>query len=112
MVWNRQALQRSGRDFTLIKMLPSGFYQFKFYVDGQWRYSPDLPYVSDDTNNRNNLLDVQVSHSTYFPLSSKFARLMLISWKDNRILGNLLQEVVMYRARDVLYSFLNSFKTC
>jgi 5'-AMP-activated protein kinase regulatory beta subunit len=57
----RQALQRSGRDFTLIKVLPSGVYQFKFCVDGQWTYSPDLPAVSDDTNNVNNILDVQVS---------------------------------------------------
>ncbi|CAK9197782.1 unnamed protein product [Sphagnum troendelagicum] len=55
----RQALQRSGRDFTLIKVLPSGVYQFKFCVDGQWTYSPDLPAVSDDTNNVNNILDVQ-----------------------------------------------------
>ncbi|CAK9205932.1 unnamed protein product [Sphagnum jensenii] len=55
----RQPLQRTGRDFTLIKVLPSGVYQFKFFVDGQWRYSPDLPAVSDDTNNVNNILDVQ-----------------------------------------------------
>ncbi|CAM6035442.1 unnamed protein product [Sphagnum compactum] len=55
----RQALQRSGRDFTLIKVLPSGVYQFKFCVDGQWTYSPDLPAVSDDTNNVSNILDVQ-----------------------------------------------------
>jgi hypothetical protein len=61
LVWGRQALQRSGRDFTLIKVLPSGIYQFKFCVDGQWMYSPDLPAVSDDTNNVNNILDVQVS---------------------------------------------------
>jgi hypothetical protein len=61
LVWGRQALQRSGRDFTLIKVLPSGVYQFKFCVDGQWTYSPDLPAVSDDTNNVNNILDVQVS---------------------------------------------------
>ncbi len=61
LVWARQALQRSGRDFTLIKVLPSGVYQFKFCVDGQWMYSPDLPAVSDDTDNVNNILDVQVS---------------------------------------------------
>ncbi len=61
LVWGRQPLQRTGRDFTLIKVLPSGVYQFKFFVDGQWRYSPDLPAVSDDTNNFNNILDVQVS---------------------------------------------------
>jgi hypothetical protein len=61
LVWCRQPLQRSGRDFTLIKVLPSGVYQFKFFVDGQWRYSPDLPAVSDDTNNVKNILDVQVS---------------------------------------------------
>lgn len=57
----RQALQRAGRDFTLIKVLPPGVYQFKFYVDGQWKYSPDLPALADDTTNVNNVLDVQVS---------------------------------------------------
>lgn len=55
----RQPLQRSGRDFTLIKVLQPGVYQYKFWVDGQWRYAPDLPAVSDDTNNVNNVLDVQ-----------------------------------------------------
>jgi hypothetical protein len=64
LVWGRQPLQRTGRDFTLIKVLPSGVYQFKFLVDGQWRYSPDLPSVSGDTNNFKNILDVQVSFIT------------------------------------------------
>jgi 5'-AMP-activated protein kinase regulatory beta subunit len=57
----RQQLQRSGRDFTLIKVLQPGVYQYKFWVDGQWRYDPTLPAVSDETNNVNNVLDVQVS---------------------------------------------------
>lgn len=55
----RQQLQRSGRDFTLIKVLQPGVYQYKFWVDGQWRYDPNLPAVSDETNNVNNVLDVQ-----------------------------------------------------
>ncbi|XP_024391599.1 SNF1-related protein kinase regulatory subunit beta-2 [Physcomitrium patens] len=55
----RQPLQRSGRDFTLIKVLQPGVYQYKFWVDGVWRYAHDLPAVSDDTNNVNNVLDVQ-----------------------------------------------------
>ncbi|KAJ1427116.1 Immunoglobulin-like fold [Sesbania bispinosa] len=33
----RTPLQRSGKDFTIMKVLPSGVYQYRFIVDGQWR---------------------------------------------------------------------------
>eukprot|EP00271_Cylindrocystis_brebissonii_P010486 TRINITY_DN26680_c0_g1_i1.p1 TRINITY_DN26680_c0_g1~~TRINITY_DN26680_c0_g1_i1.p1 ORF type:complete len:290 (-),score=30.83 TRINITY_DN26680_c0_g1_i1:746-1615(-) len=55
----RQALQRSGKDFTIVKMLPPGIYQYKFIVDDQWRYAPDLPAVYDEMGNVNNVLEVQ-----------------------------------------------------
>ncbi|GLT25813.1 hypothetical protein SLA2020_009180 [Shorea laevis] len=32
----RIPLQRSGKDFTIMKMLPSGVYHYSFIVDGQW----------------------------------------------------------------------------
>lgn len=56
----RMALQRSGKDFTIMKVLPSGVYQYRFIVDGQWRFSPDLPLAQDDAGNSYNLLDLQV----------------------------------------------------
>ncbi|CAH9133785.1 unnamed protein product [Cuscuta epithymum] len=55
----RKPLQRSGKDFTILKVLPSGFYQYRFIVDGQWRYSPDVPFVTDDAGNYYNVLDLQ-----------------------------------------------------
>lgn len=55
----RKPLQRSGKDFTLMKVLPSGVYQYRFIVDGTWRYAPDIPWVQDETGNYYNVLDLQ-----------------------------------------------------
>ncbi|TYH49806.1 hypothetical protein ES332_D10G160600v1 [Gossypium tomentosum] len=55
----RIPLQRCGKDFTIMKVLPSGVYQYRFIVDGQWRYAPDLPWAQDGTGNANNILDLQ-----------------------------------------------------
>ena len=36
--WNtRKPLQRLGEEFTIMRVLLSGVYQYKFIVDGQWR---------------------------------------------------------------------------
>ncbi|KAI4303563.1 hypothetical protein MLD38_039174 [Melastoma candidum] len=55
----RVRLQRSGKDFTLMKVLPSGVYQYRFVVDGQWRYAPDFPWTQDDAGAAYNILDLQ-----------------------------------------------------
>ncbi|KAH7526069.1 hypothetical protein ACOSP7_015893 [Xanthoceras sorbifolium] len=55
----RIPLQRSGKDFTIMKVLPSGVYQYRFIVDGQWKYAPDLPWAQDDVGNAYNILDLQ-----------------------------------------------------
>ncbi|GFY97694.1 SNF1-related protein kinase regulatory subunit beta-2 [Actinidia rufa] len=55
----RDFLQKSGKDFTIVKVLPSGFYHYRFIVDGQWRYSPDLPQEHDDLGNIFHVLDLQ-----------------------------------------------------
>ncbi|XP_057970157.1 SNF1-related protein kinase regulatory subunit beta-2 [Malania oleifera] len=55
----RKHLQRSGKDFTIMKVLPSGVYQYRFIVDGQWRYTPDMPWCKDDMGNAYNVLDLQ-----------------------------------------------------
>lgn len=55
-----QPLQQSGKDHTILKVLPPGIYQYKFIVDDQWRYAPDLPAVYDEMGNVNNVLEVQV----------------------------------------------------
>ncbi|KAK9836114.1 hypothetical protein WJX81_002381 [Elliptochloris bilobata] len=55
----RHVMQRSGKDFTIVKLLPPGVYQYKFIVDGDWKYAPDQPAMYDEDNNVNNVLEVQ-----------------------------------------------------
>lgn len=43
-----------------MKVLPSGVYQYRFIVDGQWRYAPDMPWAQDETGTAYNILDLQV----------------------------------------------------
>uniref|UniRef100_A0A7S0VGY9 Association with the SNF1 complex (ASC) domain-containing protein n=1 Tax=Polytomella parva TaxID=51329 RepID=A0A7S0VGY9_9CHLO len=54
----RQPLQRSGKDFTTIKLLPPGVYQYKFIVDNEWKYDPNQPAMFDDMRNVNNVIEV------------------------------------------------------
>ncbi|KAJ0974662.1 hypothetical protein J5N97_016627 [Dioscorea zingiberensis] len=58
---SRKALQRSGKDHAIMFVLPSGVYQYKFIVDGQWRYISDLPCIADEMGHMTNLLDVHDS---------------------------------------------------
>ncbi|GKV01190.1 hypothetical protein SLEP1_g13765 [Rubroshorea leprosula] len=55
---SRKALQRSGKDHSILLVLPSGMYHYKFIVDGEWKYVPDLPFVADEAGHVCNLLDV------------------------------------------------------
>lgn len=55
----RQPMQRSGKDFTIVKLLPSGVYQYKFIVDGEWKYAADQPAVYDERSIVNNVLEVR-----------------------------------------------------
>ncbi|KAL3133479.1 hypothetical protein ABBQ38_007342 [Trebouxia sp. C0009 RCD-2024] len=54
----RHPLQRSGKDFTLVKLLPPGVYQFRFIVDGVWKWADDQPVMRDEEGNYINLLEV------------------------------------------------------
>ncbi|XP_039004581.1 SNF1-related protein kinase regulatory subunit beta-1-like [Hibiscus syriacus] len=55
---SRKALQRSGSDLSILLVLPSGIYHYKYIVDGEWKYTPNLPFVSDEMGHVFNLLDV------------------------------------------------------
>ncbi|KAM7263309.1 hypothetical protein ACFE04_000992 [Oxalis oulophora] len=55
----RVPLQRSGKDFTIMKVLPSGVYQYRFIVDGQGRYASEIPWAQDDSGNAYNILDLE-----------------------------------------------------
>jgi 5'-AMP-activated protein kinase regulatory beta subunit len=41
--------------------LPSGVYRYRFIVDGERKFLPDLPCETDNMGNIVNLLDVNVS---------------------------------------------------
>ena len=57
---SRQTLHRSGnREFAIVMSLRPGVYQYKFIVDGQWKYAPDQPAMYDEIGNVNNVLEVQ-----------------------------------------------------
>lgn len=55
---SRKTLQRAGKDHSILLVLPSGIYHYKFIVNGEFRYIPDLPSVADDVGGVCNLLDV------------------------------------------------------
>lgn len=55
---SRKILQRSGKDHTVLLVLPSGIYHYRFIVDGETRYMTDLPYVSSEVGQVCNVLDV------------------------------------------------------
>ncbi|KAL6769656.1 SNRKB1 [Auxenochlorella protothecoides x Auxenochlorella symbiontica] len=55
----RHVMQASGKDYTLVKLLTPGIYQYKFIVDGMWRHDPNLSSMFDEVGNINNVLEVQ-----------------------------------------------------
>ncbi|KAF5746171.1 putative snf1-kinase beta subunit [Tripterygium wilfordii] len=55
----REPMYRSGQDFIILKKLPSGVYHYRFIVDEQFRYAPDLPCERDVSGAAFNVLDVQ-----------------------------------------------------
>uniref|UniRef100_A0A0A9GVU2 Association with the SNF1 complex (ASC) domain-containing protein n=1 Tax=Arundo donax TaxID=35708 RepID=A0A0A9GVU2_ARUDO len=55
---SRRALERSGKDHTILLVLPSGVYHYRIIVDGELRYVPELPHVTDERGQVTNLLDV------------------------------------------------------
>ncbi|TVU19913.1 hypothetical protein EJB05_36095 [Eragrostis curvula] len=55
---SRRALERSGKDHTILLVLPSGVYHYRIIVDGELRYVPELPHVTDERGLVANLLDV------------------------------------------------------
>lgn len=55
---SRRALERSGKDHTILLVLPSGVYHYRIIVDGELRYAPELPHVTCERGQVANLLDV------------------------------------------------------
>lgn len=61
VVFLRENLHKVGKDFVILKMLPSSVFHYRFIVDDQLRYAPELPWECDDSGTAYNILDVQVS---------------------------------------------------
>ncbi|KAD7480361.1 hypothetical protein E3N88_03497 [Mikania micrantha] len=78
----RKSLQRSGKDFIILKVLPSDVYQYRFVVDGQWRYSPDVSWTKDEAGNNYNILELQVSHEPNDIGLKIIAKVMLRAFGD------------------------------
>ncbi|KAJ9551598.1 hypothetical protein OSB04_015643 [Centaurea solstitialis] len=55
----RESLEGFGRCFSIMKVLNAGVYHYRFVVDGQWSYDPDLPHECDDLGNVFNVLDLK-----------------------------------------------------
>ena len=57
--WDRKIpLHRSGNDFLSIQNLPATLHAYKFVVDDEWRFAPDLPTMTDVEGNINNIIDL------------------------------------------------------
>ncbi|KAG9138523.1 hypothetical protein Leryth_012871, partial [Lithospermum erythrorhizon] len=54
----RKAMHRSGKDHSVLQVLASGIYHYKFIVDGEVKYIAELPHEIDDMGHVSNLLDV------------------------------------------------------
>lgn len=55
----RHRLQMTGKDFSIVKLLQPGVYQYKFIVDGEWKYDPNSKAMYDEMGNVNNVIEVQ-----------------------------------------------------
>lgn len=81
----RKILQRSGKDHTILLVLPMGIYHYKFIVDGEVRYIPDLPCVADETGVVFNLLDVNVS---------EYSASCLVGWEADLPLARIANCII------------------
>jgi hypothetical protein len=58
--WRKQIpLRKSGNEFITILPLPLGRFQYKFTVDGEWKYAPNQKIEKDFLGNLNNYIDIE-----------------------------------------------------
>mmetsp|Transcript_2118 Transcript_2118/g.3678 ORF Transcript_2118/g.3678 Transcript_2118/m.3678 type:complete len:510 (-) Transcript_2118:225-1754(-) len=55
---SRQPMQLTHEGHQLMKLLTPGVYQYKFIVDGEWKYAADQPAIMDEMGNVNNVVEV------------------------------------------------------
>ena len=58
--WDQFFLMKkdSGKNFTFTLNLPKGYHQYKFKVDGEWKFNPKFP-TNNDHGNINNYIDTK-----------------------------------------------------
>ncbi len=59
--WAKEGIPmvRSGQEFYQIIQVPKGVHEYKFLVDGEWKFSLDQPVLQDTSGNVNNVVDIQ-----------------------------------------------------
>jgi hypothetical protein len=59
--WASQGIPmvRSGQEFYQVVQVAKGVHEYKFMVDGEWKYSSDQPVLQDLSGNVNNVVDLQ-----------------------------------------------------
>ncbi|KAG2647685.1 SNF1-related protein kinase regulatory subunit beta-1-like [Panicum virgatum] len=55
---SKKPVEKSGKDHTILLMLSSGVHRYRFIVDGERRFIPDLPCETDNMGQVVNLVDV------------------------------------------------------
>ncbi|XP_076239979.1 5'-AMP-activated protein kinase subunit beta-2-like [Calliopsis andreniformis] len=69
--WKTLPMVKSHGDFVTIIDLPEGEYQYKFFVDGEWRHDPDIKIVDNGMGSKNNLVSVRKSDFEVFQALEK-----------------------------------------
>ena len=89
-------MQTSGKDHSILLVLPSGIYHYKFIVDGELRFIPDLPHMAYETGHTVNILDVSVSKQStctfFFPFS--LARIKILLMMPISMFQDYIPEIV------------------
>ncbi|XP_034950784.1 5'-AMP-activated protein kinase subunit beta-1 [Chelonus insularis] len=69
--WKKLPMVNSHGDFVTIIDLPEGDHQYKFYVDGEWKYDPSLQIVDNVQGTKNNMVSVRKSDFEVFQALAK-----------------------------------------
>ena len=70
--WAKEGIPmvRSGQEFYQILEIPKGVHEYKFLVDGDWKFSHEQPVLQDTSGNVNNVVDIQY-YEKYEPVLSR-----------------------------------------
>ncbi|KAL5672588.1 hypothetical protein ACJX0J_016894, partial [Zea mays] len=79
---SKKLVEKSGKDHTILLMLSSGVHRYRFIVDGERRFIPDLPCETDNVGQILNLVDVHLVKSSLLHNSLHIVIIIrLFSWE-------------------------------